>query len=222
MKELLAILVGIFTSLFNSLEYQPADTTKLYAEDAYYTIDANDSPDYREFYGSIYSNGDLSGCRTTNYDAQGKLIEGLPNNVRYQGYWLENGTTTNIDSDKLIDSTYEFKSNCYIIAPFDCTLVTDTNSNKCDTMVVDCEIDDVIYRLEFTDMERWYCDVSRTYSSDDKYHTSDNQKGKLFRAGDVLGVAQAGTSVKVTPRNDTEYLGTCTFQQMYLGEYTEN
>lgn len=220
LKKLLAIVLAFFTSLFNSLEFQISDD-KVYSESAYYTISEDDEPDYREFYGSINAGADTSGCKTTNYNAQGKLVDMAGTTVMYEGYWLENGTYKNINDISDQEQGYTFNSESYIIIPYDGVLQSDSTNNNGTTMTIFCSVGDVTYRLSISGMQCWYCDIGRHYSSDDNtFHTSENQKGKSFKAGNVIGLSTAGTSISIAPIKNGKVVGTCTLQQMYMGTYT--
>lgn len=195
MKKILAIIIAFCTSLFNSVDFQVAGD-KQYTADGYYQIDVGESPDYRTFYGSNPTASNLTSCKTTNYSAQGKRVS-LDTSVSTVGYWFVNGV--NMDEKNLPEEKYyEFTSESYIICPFDATLETDSTSNDGSTMTVICSVDNKSYRLTITGMECWYCDVGRNFSSGTLFqHTSDNQKGHVFKAGNVLGKAKAGTVINV-------------------------
>lgn len=193
MKRLFAMLMGLFISMSNSVAFRPADDNKSLTESTYYTVAESDAPDYRETYGGVATASSKVSCKTRNFSAQGRVVVYTENkDVTYRGYWLENVTVKN-DKDLPTDKAFTYTSDIYIIAPYDCTLVSDSTTNDGSNMTVTCDVGSKKYRLKFTGMKCWYCDVGREDPEDGKYiHTSENQKGKTFKAGNVLGLAKAG------------------------------
>lgn len=221
MKKILAIIVSFLLSAFNSLDFNMAGD-KQYSVNDYYTIDVEDAPDYREFYSGTPSASNKTSCKTTNYSAQGKKVN-MTSNVSYSGYWFENGVSKSEDilSD---DTKFTFTSSGYIIMPFDGTLSTDSTTNNGKNMTVVCNIDNKQYRITFENMECWYCDVGReNIDESNGYHTSDNQKDKTFKAGNVLGRAVGGeTTVEIKPIKNGSVIGSCSIKQFYQLTYTED
>lgn len=216
MKKIFAMIMGLIMSLFNSVSYAPVEDKSI-TNSNFYTIDEADAPDYRELYGGVATASSLVSCKTKNFTAQGKPVNYIENkNVTYHGYWLENAITK-ADSDLPTDKAYTFSSDTYIIMPYDGTLLTDSTTNNGHNMIVVCNVGSKSYRLKFTKMKCWYCDVGRTEPDNGNYvHTSDNQKGKSFKAGNVLGMAKDGTKVLVHEMDgDTVLENGTTFKTLY-------
>jgi hypothetical protein len=86
-------------------------------------------------------------------------------------------------------------------------------------MVVYCTaLSGVEYKLVISNMSCWYCDVGRVDSP--TYHTSSEQNGKKFQAGNVLGRATSNTTIKVIPISNGSSIGTATLSEFYSGTYT--
>lgn len=221
MKKLLAIIVSVFISLFNNISYT-AVVDKQYTDNNYYKVDVSDAPDYREYYSSVPSTAKKYACKTANYNAQGRKVK-MTTNVAYTGYWFENAVNMDEASLSNTSNSYTFASSGYIIIPFDGKLNTDSTTNNGENMTVICSVDGKDYQLTFTGMECWYCDVGRGDSGESsKYHTSDNQKGKSFKAGNVLGRSIGGkTVVEIKPIKKGKVKGSCTLQQFYKLTFTE-
>ena len=216
--------MAFLVSLSSNTEYT-VTSDKPYTEE-YYTIDVEDPPDYREYYGSISTTDATKSCKTTNFSAQGKKIEGST------GYWFVNNMTVNPDelddhitahhrnNDSTKDIDYYvvtdiFTTGNYIIMPYSGTLQVDSKTNDCRSMTVYCSAPNgTEYKLVIYNMDCWYCDVSRENPT---YHTSDEQKGKKFLAGNVLGKANAGTTIKIIPIKNGSAIGTSTLSQFYNG-----
>lgn len=221
MKKLLAIAVSFVISLFNNVSYEAVEG-KQYTDDSYYKVDVSDAPDYREYYSSVPSTAKKYACKTTNYNAQGEKVK-MTTDVKYTGYWFENAVNMTEDSLNASSNTHTFTSSGYIIIPFDGKLNTDSTTNNGENMTVICSVDGKDYQLTFTGMECWYCDVGRgDLGESSKYHTSDNQKGKAFKAGNVLGRSVGGqTTVEVKPIKNGKAKGSCTIQQFYQLTFTK-
>lgn len=213
MKRLFALIIGFFVSMFNNVDYMVNDMQQ-FVPNSYYTIDVADPPDYREYYGATPSASNKLSCKTGNYSAGGKQISSVSSGV-VKGYWLEN---MKLMRESAIPNVKEFtfESETLIIAPYDCTLETESVTNQGNTMTVICSISGKNYRLVFDNMVCWYCDVSRNNLEETSgYHTGDEQKGKKFKAGNVLGKAANGTTVVVSYIPENGDAQACTLLDMY-------
>lgn len=113
-----------------------------------------------------------------------------------------------------------FLDGQYIIAPFKCTLESKSISGSVTSMNLRCDVGANTYRIKIYNMKCWYCDINRT--GDYTFHTSDEQCGKTFSQGNVLGVATPETYVKITPINSAgTAIGHCSMLQFYNGTYTK-
>lgn len=113
-----------------------------------------------------------------------------------------------------------FLNDQYIIAPFKCTLESKSISGSVTSMTLRCDVGANTYRIKIYNMKCWYCDINRT--GDYTFHTSDEQCGKTFSQGNVLGVATPETYVKITPINSAgTAIGHCSMLQFYNGTYTK-
>lgn len=214
--------MSFLMSLSNSVEYAPVESTP-YTDNSYYKVDVTDAPDYREYYSGTLSASNKLSCKTTNYSAQGKKVS-MTTDVAFEGYWFENAVFKSEEDLASYTSTFTFVSDGFIIMPFDGKLNTDSTTNRGDVMTVVCSVNGKDFRLTFESMECWYCDVGReNIDATHDYHTSDNQKGKTFKAGNVLGRAKGGvTKVTVKPIKNGSVVGTCTVSQFYKLQYTPN
>jgi len=228
LKKFLSMLLTFLVSLGNSTEYSITND-KPYTQE-YYTINSTDSPDYREFYGNVASSSSSVSCKTTNFSAQGCRVVGS------RGYWFVNNKTVDLQNLNINDIAHHFNNDDtqpvdyyivrgvftvgnYIIMPYKGTLGCDSKTNDCKTMTVYCTADSgVQYKLIFSKMKRWYCDLGKTDES--TYHDSDEQNGKVFYAGNVLGEAESDTIVKIIPVENGQAIGTATLKQFYKGEYS--
>lgn len=231
MKKFIAFIIAFIASLANNTSYTVTED-KPYTEE-YYKIDVADDPDYRQYYGTTSSVTSDTYCKVTNFSAQGKKVTGS------DGYWFVNNLSANMmsidanyctehhlnnNSSKPID--YYTCSGCftdgnYIIMPYTGTLECDSKTNDCSSMTVYCTADTgVQYKLVFMNMDRWYCDIGRV--EDPTYHTSDEQRGKKFQGGNVLGQATSDTTVKIIPIRNGASIGTATLSEFYSGTYTPN
>ena len=239
MKELLSLILAFLTSLGTSTEFcRVAD--KPYTAN-YYTIEVEDPPDYREFFNSSTSASNETNCKTTVYTAQGKRVQSSV------GYWVANNQTYQLDSlggkckphrstnkvqqDNKID--YYRVSECfsegvYIIMPYSGTLQSPSSNTRNNSITVFCTHPEtgVTYKVQFSKMRCWYCDIGRNGALDKEeeegnlFHTSGEKVGKKFPAGSVLGVATDKTFFNITPIDDSESaIGTATLKQFYLGTY---
>lgn len=208
--------MSFLLSLTNSVAYTPVEDKSITASN-YYTIDEADAPDYRELYGGVATASSLVSCKTRNFSAQGKLVNYTENqDVTYHGYWLENSKVVT-DAELPTSKSFKFSGESYIIMPYDGTLLTDSTTNNGHSMEVLCTVGSKTYKLKFTKMKCWYCDVGRTEPDNGKYvHTSDNQKGKSFKAGNVLGLSKEGTKVIVHEMKDDKVVENGTsFKTLY-------
>lgn len=227
MKKILAMILAFIISLSNNTDYT-ITSDKPYTKD-YYTINVDDPPDYRKYYGTISTSDATENCKTTNFSAQGKKVSGS------DGFWFVNNMSASLDSidgnivehHKNNDGSQSvdyyvadgiFTDGNYIIMPYTGTLQCESKTNDCKSMTVFCKSPNgTEYKLVFANMECWYCDVSRDNPT---FHTSDEQTGKKFMAGNVLGKATSETIVKIIPTQGSSAVGTATLSQFYSGSYT--
>lgn len=211
------MILAVFTSLFNGVNYQVSDD-KPYGLDQYYTITEEEAPDYRVYYNKDFvAESNTSGCKTKNYKSNGKYVAYGNIVPTYRGYWLLDGEVAKLED--LQGQTLNFgKSGSYIICPYDATLLSKSETNDGHNMIIQIDLDGKSYILTFADMDRWYCCMSRTNPLLDAggnevwAHTSMEQCGHQFKAGNVLGRATDETSVTITSPNSSELV---TFYDMY-------
>lgn len=114
-----------------------------------------------------------------------------------------------------------FLEGQYIIAPFKCILESRSVSGSVTSMKLLCTVGATSYRIRINNMKCWYCDINRT--GELKFHTSDEQCGKTFSAGNVLGVATPETYVIIQPVDASgTVIGHCSMAQFYKGALTKD
>ena len=226
MKQLIALLTSLFMCLFNNVEYT---TTAMrdYTADNYYKVSESDPPDYRDIYNYSPTASSKENCKTTNYTSNGKIItytdEEKTDSNLVEGYWFVDGKSAK--TENLANShDYTFQDDCYIIAPYDCKLQSYSATNSGHDMVLQFSVGSSSYQITFSKMERWYCCMKRVPDANGPIleypwvHTSQEQYGKTFLAGDVLGKAFSGkTKVTVVKLTNTGTAST-TFKDMYLNK----
>lgn len=210
MKRLLAMLLALFTSIFTGVNYQVSGE-KPYANDIYYKIDEADAPDYRTLYDrSFVAESNTTGCKTTNYSEGQQYV--IYNGVAtsYKGYWFIANDTAVVDDNLKYKTLNIGSEGSYIICPYDATLCSTSITNDGHSMSIRIELNGKAYDLLFENMDRWYCCMSRTNPLIDPngnevwQHTSTEQQGHTFSAGNVLGRATANTTVNIKPVSKTE------------------
>lgn len=113
-----------------------------------------------------------------------------------------------------------FLDGQYIIAPFKCVLDSRSVSGSVNSMKLICNVGATSYSIRINNMKCWYCDVNRT--GDLQFHTSDEQFGKTFSAGNVLGVATPETYIIIRPVDASgTVIGHCSMAQFYRGAFTK-
>lgn len=219
MKRLLAMLLALFTSIFSGVNYQVSGE-KPYANDIYYKVDEADAPDYRTLYDrSFVAESNTTGCKTANYSEgqQYVLYNGI--NTSYKGYWFLSNDTVTVDDELKYKTLSIGTEGAYIICPYDATLRSSSTTNDGHTMQIRIELNGKAYDLTFENMDRWYCCMSRTNPLKDNngnevwQHTSSEQQGHTFSAGNVLGRATAETTVRIKLISDSE---TATMYDLYV------
>lgn len=227
MKKLLALLTALFVSIFNNVEFTTT-ADRVYTADNYYKVDEADPPDYRDIYNFSPTASGKDNCKTANWSSNGREIKydaTTPADTT-KGMWFENRVDKSISDAELSGHTYTFTNSGYIIAPYDCTLQSSSKTNSGHDMVVVVELDGVKYRLTFSKMERWYCCMRKSADMDANanildylwVHNSDEQQGKTFDRGCVLGSSISGeTTVTIVKLNALGESDT-TFQEMYLNQ----
>lgn len=233
MKKILAAIMAFFMSLSSSTDYTVAPS-KTYT-DEYYTVVEDSLPDYRAYYGGGEKASITAGCKTNNYYANGKRV------TNKTGFWFIDGQSYSIgDSIKITDADGNtsngkkkdddgnaiipkgaFKDGQAIIIPYAGTLQTQSkNGGSITSMVLKCSTaNGTTYKIKITGMKYWYCDSQR--KGDIQYHTGEEQQGKTFSAGNVVGYATTNTKITITPVLKNGKKGTCSLKQFYNGEYTK-
>lgn len=204
MKRLLAMLLALFTSIFSGVNYQVSGE-KPYANNIYYTIDEADAPDYRTLYDkSFVAESNTTGCKTANYSEGQQYVIYNGVSTTHKGYWFIANDTVVADDNIKFKTIDIGASDAYIICPYDATLLSTSMTNDGHSMQLRVELNGNAYNLLFENMDRWYCCMSRTNPLFDNngnevwQHTSSEQKGHTFNAGNVLGRATDNTTVRIT------------------------
>lgn len=220
MKRLLSMLLALLTSIFSGVNYQVNDVSKPFANGIYYTIDEADAPDYRTLYDkSFVAESNTTGCKTTNYSDGATYLLYNGTSTTYLGYWFLSDQNAVLD-DKFKVKTMDINTDgAYIICPYDAELRSTSMTNDGHSMLVRVELNGKSYTLLFENMDRWYCCMSRTnplYDSSGNtvwQHTSSEQQGHKFSAGNVLGRATSSTRVTINPSSTGD---TTTFYDLYV------
>lgn len=150
-------------------------------------VDANDAD-----YTWLSSDGDLYWFIAAKDNSSYKL----PKNDKLQS-----------TSDRFTNGEYTFKDckkqTLPIVAPCDnCEIMTSANSSKHGTMM-QLKIDDggIEYTITFNNMARWYCCADRSPKIDEdasaKFEHTEDAKGTVLRAGDLIGYANKKTKVTI-------------------------
>ena len=203
MKRLLAMLLSLFTSLFSGLNYQVSEP-KPFARDIYYKVDVAEAPDYRTLYDrSFVAESNTTGCKTQNYNDNGQVLLYQDIATSYPGYWFIANETHVVDDTLRLSSLDISSDGAYLICPYDATLLSFSSNNDGHSMQLRIELNGKSYKLTFENMDRWYCCMSRTnplYDSNGNevwVHTSAEQQGHSFRAGNVLGKLTEESLVRI-------------------------
>ena len=194
MKRFLAMLIALSTSLLNNTEYIASDENTYFTEDYYTVSDEYQPPSYRELY-----NGNCvdleSTCVTNSVIVTGAKAFG---NNGY--YWLSDVDIA--DTTKTSESTYTFTGDGIIVAPFNCTVITDAQGSANGTYMVLVSTDGK-YTITLENMERWFCCRNRTAPADGAWvHTDKHKSGSVtISKGYYIGKSKQGTTAILS---DTE------------------
>lgn len=202
MKRLLAMLMSLFLSIFNNVDYQ-AQGDMQFVSEGYYTIDEGTAPDYRDLYGTNPVASKEVSCHPTTFKGSGKQVTYKDENTHIHGYWVVN--REGMSYDKLPDGdTYTFENEGYIIMPYTGVLRTSSATSTGRVMVLSVEVGGVSYRLDIQNMERWWCCLGKLEPDDTDIlsnptwvHTCGELLDTQIRQGYVLGNAQEGTTITI-------------------------
>ena len=119
------------------------------------------------------------------------------------------------------------KKTLPIVAPCDnCEIITSARSSKHGTMMqVKINEGNVEYTITFNNMARWYCCADRkpTITEDPtaKFEHTEDAKGTVLRAGDLIGYATKKTKVTIkvegTDSNNDSIVGKLSPYDFYTG-----
>lgn len=84
MKRLLAMLMSLFLSIFNNVDYQ-AQGDMQFVSEGYYTIDEGTAPDYRDLYGTNPVASKEVSCHPTTFKGSGKQVTYKDKNTHIHG-----------------------------------------------------------------------------------------------------------------------------------------
>ena len=246
MKKLIALLMSFIMSLSTSTKFNPTDD-KVYTKDTY-TVQETTLPDYRQYFGNAKASA-TSGCNTHNFYSRGVRVQG-DNVYGYWLVDGDNYSIDSPDKNKVTTYTYDsdgkkqtntgqftsktdnsgnkyihtpkgmFPKGSAIIMPYDGTLSsTSANGSSITAMTVLCtHPNGTQYRIQINNMKMWYCDKDRTGEFD--FHTGEEQFGKKFSAGNVLGYATEDTYVVIKPIRNKKVLSdySLTLNKFYKGK----
>ena len=207
MKELLSMLMALFISMFENVDYQhyPAEDFK---HDSYYVIEQQGEVDYRDLYGQDMVTNPLASCVPGNRAIAGCMhISDVPNTVYLSPYWFVPQTSIKHE-DIPDDATYTFTADSLIVSPYNGTLDSYSVGNDGKTMLVKYTIQGESVTLYFENLERWWCCMGKIEPDGDSEgtwkHTCDELRGAKFEAGHLIGRAIANeTTVTVSGADST-------------------
>lgn len=118
--------------------------------------------------------------KTVRDDKKG--IRENPNDSRIKYVYLRKGT---------------FEENQAIIMPYPGKLESSSSTTGLNNMIVTCSAPGKshVFQISIKNMKYWYCDKDR--KGDINFHTGDEQQGKSFAAGHVLGYATEDTTITI-------------------------
>ena len=207
MKELLSMLIALFVSMFENVEYQHI-TPEDFKHDSYYVIEDAGEVDYRALYGQDMVTNPNASCVPGNRLVKGRMhISSAPATVNLSPFWLECGTTSEY-TDIPESDTYTFATDCLIISPYNGVLDSYSVGNDGKTMLVKYSVQGENIVLYFENLERWWCCMSKSEPDGTEagtwHHTCDELRGTKFEAGQLIGRAVAGeTTVTVSGDDST-------------------
>ncbi len=195
MKRLLAMILTVFFSIQNNVGIQFSGDTS-FVVDSWYKIPEATAPDYRQLYSSGIQLTSADNCTPSTRVAQNAVQVDSENTIGVSAYWFAESEDELYISDITDEVEYTWSEAGEIIAPLNCTVVTPSTSGGGHSMRLDTVSGD--YTFVFENMERWFCCRYRKDNAENAQwsHTLD-VSGTTIKAGQLIGFAQKGTTVKV-------------------------
>ena len=200
MKKILAMLMAMFISMFENVDYQYQAEVP-FEHDAYYTVAIPEEEiDYRDLYGKQIAAGGNYSCVPTTYSVASYTVEYTDGATHAGAKWVVANEPKCIDD--ISGNEFMFTTDCHIICPYAGTLLTSSNTSDGTSMEIAIAVNNKNYRLYIDGMERWWCCEGKvTYDNPDNcswIHTCNELKGTAFKAGNCLGRALPDqTTIKV-------------------------
>ena len=222
MKRLLSMLLALFLSISNNVDYQVQGDVE-YAAGTYYTIEEGQAPDYRNLYGSTAVASREVSCKPIPFKGTALPVIYDDNAQHINAYWFE-GDVSKSYSELTVDENYTFEVTTQIIAPYSSVLLSSSQASDGQSMTVKCSVDGNDYQLQITGMDRWYCcmgrnenqKVTNTLGELVWKHTCSELQGTKFNQGQVLGKSIAGTTViKVFNYTSSDKITPCSLTEFY-------
>lgn len=221
MKKLLSTLLALFMSITNNVDYQPQNDV-MYTANSYYTIEVDDAPDYRDMYGSVAVASREYSCKPATIPGKYKNVTYSDGETHVNACWIEAGVSMSF-SEIPDESTYKFKSSRQIIIPYDGELLSSSATSDGTSMILKVKVDDDLYQLKLTGMDRWWCcmyrneehKVTDTLGASVWKHTCDELYGTTFSQGDIVGLSCEGTELEIYKYVDSKATKACTLKELY-------
>lgn len=205
MKRLLAMLMSLFISMFENVDYQfHADTP--FEHNAYFTVDVREEDiDYRDLYGKQIAAGSNYSCVPSTYSAASSVVNYNDGATRVGAEWIVANSSK--DYSEITGDSFLFETDAKIVCPYAGTLITSSKTSNGRSMEIAINVGGNNYRMVVEEMERWWCcDGKISYDDPEAQewdHTCSELKGTTFKAGTCLGRATAGeTKVTIYQNND--------------------
>ena len=200
MKRMLAMLMTVFFSIQNNVGVQfSADNA--FMVDSWYTIQEDTAPDYRQLYTGGVQLTSADNCTPSTRTVQDAVQIESETTTGMSAYWFAESLDTMSVTDVPDETEFVWETSGEIVAPLNCVVSTSATSGGGHSMRIDTVAGD--YTFVFEDMERWYCCRYRKGSGTDEEgtpvpwsHTVDIA-GRTIKAGQLVGFAKEGTTVKV-------------------------
>lgn len=200
MKRILAMLMTVFFSIQNNVGIQ-FSADNVFVVDSWYTIQENSQPDYRQLYTHGVQLTSADNCTKSTRNAKNLVQIASDSSPGLSAYWIAEGDGSMSINDVPDEGTYTWDKTGEIIAPLNCIVSSTATSGGGHSMRLDTVAGDYTFVIE--NMERWYCCRYRKSSGVDEngnevpwIHTVDIG-GSLIKAGQLVGMAKEGTTVKV-------------------------
>ena len=222
MKRLLAMLLALFSSITNNVDYQVQGDVP-YSAGSYYTIEEGQAPDYRDIYGTPAVASREVSCKPNPFMGAREEVTYSDGAEHVNAYWLVGGESIAYDS-LTDDTTFVFDSDSQIIIPYTGELLSASSTSDGTSMNVKCTVNGQDYQLQITGMDRWWCCMSRneTHKVPNKYgklvwsHTCSELQGTTFNQGQVLGKSIAGeTKVKIFVYTSSKSITPCSIKELF-------